>query len=162
MEALGQDLARTVDAAAARLAGFDVERARTPRAAGKWSPTQVLGHLVDSACNNHRRFVLARDQVDLVFPGYDENAWMVAQRWERADWQELVELWRLYNTHLARVIAETPAEAADRPRLPHSLDRIAWRPLPVERPATLGYLMHDYVGHLRHHLAQALTPPKPS
>ncbi len=160
MEALAEDLRRTVEAAAAQLAGFSEQRANTPRAPGKWSPKQVLGHLVDSACNNHRRFVLAREQKDLVFPGYDENEWAKAQAWERADWQDLVELWRLYNLHLARVIEETPAELTHEPRSPHSFDRIAWRTLPVDRPATLAYLMRDYVGHLRHHLAQALSLPR--
>ena len=75
LETLALNLCRTVEAAAARLAEIDEARASTPRAPGKWSPKQVLGHLVDSACNNHRRFVLARSQDDLDFPGYDENAW---------------------------------------------------------------------------------------
>ena len=160
MEALAEDLRRTVEAAAAQLAGFSEQRADAPRAPGKWSPKQVIGHLVDSACNNHRRFVLDREQTDLEFPGYDEQAWARAQAWERADWQDLVELWRLYNLHLARVIQETPEEVARAPRSPHSLDRIAWRTLPADRPATLGHLMRDYVGHLRHHLAQALALPR--
>ena len=160
MEALGEDLRRTVEAAAARLAEFSEARADLARAPGKWSPKQVIGHLLDSACNNHRRFVLARNQKDLVFPGYDENAWAKAQAYEHAEWNDLLELWRLYNLHLARVIAETPSEIAREPRSPHSLDRIAWRTLPEDQPATLAYLMRDYVGHLRHHIAQALTPPQ--
>jgi hypothetical protein len=158
MQALGEDLRRTVEAAAARLSEFDEAQANKPRAPGKWSPKQVIGHLVDSACNNHRRFVLAREQKDLVFPGYDEKKWAAAQAWEHAEWNDLLELWRLYNLHLARVISETPSELAHEPRSPHSLDRIAWRTLPADQPATLAYLMRDYVGHLRHHLAQALAP----
>lgn len=159
MKAIADDLRRTVEAAAAQLAGFSAARADAPRAPGKWNPKQVLGHLVDSACNNHRRFVLARAQEDLVFPGYDQDAWAAAQAYERADWHDLVELWRLYNLHIARVIEETPPELAHRPRSRHSLDEIAWKTVPADQPATLAYLMKDYVGHLRHHLAQALTPP---
>jgi len=160
MQALAEDLQRTVEAAAARLLEFDEARASAPRAPGKWSPKQVIGHLVDSACNNHRRFVLARAQKDLVFPGYDQDAWAAAQAYERADWPDLVELWRLYNLHIARVMGETPTEIAREERWPHSLDQIAWRTVPVDQPATLAYMMRDYVGHLRHHLAQALTPPR--
>ena len=158
MQALADDLRRTVESAAARLEQLSEAQASRPRAPGKWCPKQVIGHLVDSACNNHRRFVLARTQADLVFPGYDEKAWEAAQRCEEADWSELVDLWRLYNLHIARLIESTPAEVAQRPRLPHSLDKIAWRTLPADQPATLAYLMRDYVGHLRHHLGQALAP----
>ena len=160
-DAIADDLRRTVEAGSARLLELEPERVTRPRAAGKWSPLEVLGHLVDSACNNHRRFVLARIQGELEFPGYDENAWVEVQSWRRAEWQDLVELWRTYNLHLARLIAETPQEELDRPHARHTLDRIAWRTLPAGRPATLGYLMRDYVGHLRHHLAQALCPPAP-
>jgi len=158
MQALADDLRRTVESAAARLEQLSEAQAMRPRAPGKWCPKQVLGHLIDSACNNHRRFVLARTQQDLVFPGYDEKAWEAAQRFEAADWSELVDLWRLYNLHIARLIEGTSEEIAQRPRLPHSLDRIAWRTLPADQPATLAYLMRDYVGHLRHHLGQALAP----
>src|SRR5687767_587075 len=160
MQALADDLRRTVEAAAAQLARIPEARAKVPRAPGKWNPKQVIGHLIDSACNNHGRFVLARTRTDLVFPGYDEQAWAAAQACERADWLDLVELWRLYNLHLARLIEETPGELARQPRSPHSLDRIAWRTLPADQPATLAYLMRDYVGHLRHHLAQALATPQ--
>ena len=160
MQALAEDLRRTVEAAAARLAQLSEAQACRPRAPGKWCPKQVLGHLIDSACNNHRRFVLARNQEDLVFAGYDEKAWAAAQDFEHADWSELVELWRLYNLHLARVIELTPSEIAQRPRWPHALNQIAWRTLPADRPATLAYFMRDYVGHLRHHLGQALAQPQ--
>ncbi len=160
MQALAEDLRRTVEAAAARLSEFTETRADTPRAPAKWNPKQVIGHLIDSACNNHRRFVLARTRKDLVFPGYDQDAWAAAQSYERADWIDLVELWRLYNLHIARVIAETPSELAREPRSPHSLDHIAWRAVPADQPATLAYLMRDYVGHLRHHIAQALADPQ--
>ena len=149
-----------MEAAAARLAQLNETEACTPRASGKWCPKELLGHLIDSACNNHRRFVLARSRKDLVFSGYDEEAWAEAQVFKGADWQDLVELWRLYNLHIARLIASTPEVLAREPRVQHSLDKIAWRTLPADQPATLAYLMRDYVGHLRHHLAQALSPAR--
>ena len=36
---------------------------------GKWCPREIIGHLIDSASNNHQRFVRALFQDDLVFPG---------------------------------------------------------------------------------------------
>ncbi|MCA1615764.1 MAG: hypothetical protein LC800_17020 [Acidobacteria bacterium] len=47
-----------------------------------------------------------------------------------------------------------------RPRSAHSLDRIAWQPPDAARPATLEYLMRDYVGHLKSHLRQ-IFPEQP-
>ena len=67
---------------------------------------------------------------------------------------ELLQLWRSFNMHLARVIESTPQEDFDRERNEHNLDRIAWKRVPREESVTLGYFMDDYVGHLRHHLQQ--------
>lgn len=46
---------------------------------GQWSAKEVLGHLIDSAANNHRRFVKAQWQEDLVFSGYDQERWVAVQ-----------------------------------------------------------------------------------
>jgi hypothetical protein len=80
-----------------------------PPAPGKWSPREIVGHLIDSASNNHRRFVLAQQQEDLVFSGYAQDAWVAAQRYQDAPWEELVSLWRQFNLHLARVMEAAPA-----------------------------------------------------
>jgi hypothetical protein len=139
----------------ALLALDDLTTVRRP-APGKWSPREILGHLIDSAANNHQRFVRAQFQDDLVFPGYDQDAWVAAQRYHETAWPDLVTLWRAYNLHVARVMAAVPEEARLRPRARHNLDRIAWVAVPADQPATLDYFMRDYVGHLRHHLRQIL------
>jgi RimJ/RimL family protein N-acetyltransferase len=130
------------------------ERAAWKPGPDDWSAKQVLGHLIDSAANNHQRFVRAQFTQDLVFPGYPQEEWVIAQHYQEAYWQELLDLWAAYNLHLARVMAQTPTEARLRPRLPHNLDQIAWQTVPRETPATLEYLMSDYNGHLRMHLGQ--------
>jgi hypothetical protein len=133
----------------------DAASARRP-APGKWSPREIIGHLVDSASVNHERFVRARDRDDLVVEGYAQDAWVSAQRYQDAPWPELVLLWMTYNRHLARLMAATPALDRDRPRHSHSLDLRAFRAVPADRAVTLGYFMNDYVDHLEHHLAQVL------
>ena len=100
-------------------------------APGKWSPREILGHLVDSAANNHRRFVIGQGDPDVVFDGYEQDAWVAVQRYRDADWDGLIALWHAYNLHLARVIALIPAEHR-----------------------RLHDLASDYVRHLRLHLAQ--------
>jgi hypothetical protein len=133
----------------------DAEAARRP-APDRWSPKEIMGHLIDSAANNHRRFVQAQGRDDLVFDGYEQDVWVETQRYDDADWPSLVTLWWMYNKHLARVMAAVPADLRLRPAEQHNLHEIAWRPKPETEPATLDDLMWDYVDHLRHHLAQIL------
>ncbi|MFL5574561.1 MAG: DinB family protein [Gemmatimonadaceae bacterium] len=149
-------LEAVVGAAAPRLAAISDEASARRPAPGKWSRREVVGHLVDSASNNHQRFVRAREQDDLVFAGYAQEAWVEAQQYRAAPWGELVELWALYNRHLARVMAATPAEVRERRHARHNLHQVAWRTVPADRPATLDYFMADYVAHLEHHLRQVL------
>lgn len=139
----------------ALLALDDTTTTRRP-APGKWSPREIIGHLVDSASNNHQRFVRMRDRDDLVVEGYEQDAWVDAQRYQEAPWGELVLLWMTYNRHLARLMAATPAADRDRARHAHNLHLRAYRPVSVDRAATLAYFMNDYVDHLEHHLAQVL------
>lgn len=150
-----EDFRAAVESSAARLLALG-EGERDRRAAGEegWTPKQIVGHLVDSAANNHRRFVLGQLTDDLAFDGYAQEDWVRSQRYDRADWPTLVSLWRSYNLHLAHVMAHAPAEVLRRERASHTLDRISFKTVPTGRPATLEYLMRDYVGHLKHHLRQ--------
>ncbi len=146
--------ARVERAAHALRALSEAESERRP-APGKWSKKEILGHLVDSASNNHQRFVRARFQEDLVFPGYEQDDWVAAERWQERPWNETLELWRLYNLHLAHLIASTPRALAERVHTRHNLHLRAWRKIAEGAPATLGWFMEDYLGHLEHHLDQA-------
>ena len=139
------------------LALEDAATARRP-APGKWSPREIVGHLIDSASNNHQRFVRAQFQEDLVFPGYAQDDWVAAQHYQDTPWPELVALWAAFNRHLARVMAAVPDDVRLKPRMRHSLHEIAFRAVPETQPATLDYFMRDYVDHLEHHLKQILGP----
>lgn len=129
------------------------ESARSP-APGKWSPREIIGHLIDSASNNHQRFVRAQFKDDLIFPGYEQDKWVSVQQYRLAPWSELIALWEHFNLHIARVMETVPKDERIRLRARHNLDELAWKPAPRDEPATLDYFMRDYVGHLRHHLAQ--------
>jgi hypothetical protein len=125
---------------------------------GKWCPREIIGHLIDSASNNHQRFVRAQFQEDLVFPRYAQDAWVSAQKYREAPWAELLDLWRSFNLHIARVMEAAPEEQRSRARVRHNLDELAWKPVPRDAPATLDYFMADYVAHLKHHLNQIVKP----
>ena len=147
-------LADAVERATPRLLALSDAAASTPRAPGKWSPKEVIGHLIDSASNNHGRFVRSQLVDDLVFPGYEQERWIDVQRYNDAAWADLVALWRGFNLHIARVMANVSDDVAHAPRASHNLDQIAFHTVPRDQPATLAYFMDDYVDHLEHHLVQ--------
>jgi hypothetical protein len=149
-------LRRAVTDATPQLVAITDAKASQPRSPGKWSRKQIVGHLIDSASNNHERFVRAQFTDDLLCPTYDQDAWVTVQRYGDAPWAELVALWSHFNLQLARVIEAMPAEVRSRPRHRHNLDRVAFRALAPGEPATLEFFMRDYVVHLEHHLGQIL------
>jgi hypothetical protein len=147
-------LRRAVNAAMPKLEAISDANAALPRAPGKWSRKEIVGHLIDSASNNHQRFVRAQFTDELICPTYDQDAWVRAQHYRDAPWRELVSLWALFNQQIARVMDAIPAEARTMSRVRHNLDQVAFRTIPAGEPTTLEYFMRDYVVHLEHHLGQ--------
>jgi len=137
------DLKQTVDDVLPRLRAISDASAGEPRAQGKWSRKQIIGHLIDSASNNHQRFVRAQQTTSLSFPPYEQNHWVASQHYNDRSWNDLIALWHSYNSHLAHVIANID-------------DRHLAAQCVIEssNPVTLEFLATDYVAHLRHHLAQ--------
>lgn len=152
-----EEFERIIETAAERLRGLTEDEAQERPAPGAWSAKETVGHLIDSAANNHQRFVRAQFRDDLDFPGYVQDEWLAAQHYQEASWPRLVELWRLYNLHLLHVISRIPANELSRPRRSHSLDKIAFRLVDQNEAATLEYLIRDYMEHLEHHLNQIQT-----
>lgn len=147
------DFRSTLESASERL--LEIPEAETEVAlADGWCAKQVLGHLIDSAANNHSRFVRGQLQDDLVFEGYDQEGWVRAQKYEQEAWVSLVDLWTNYNLHLLNVIENIPQEILTRSRTKHTLDKIAWQIVPAGQPTALEYLIRDYVAHLQDHLRQ--------
>jgi DinB superfamily len=142
-EALGKQLLRVVEAAEENLTKISELESAKPVLPGGWSRKQVLGHLIDSASNNHQRFVRAALQPSLDFPRYDQDGNIRVQAPQEADWKLLVSLWAAYNRYLAHIIARLPAAKLE----------TACRIGPAE-PVTLDFLAHDYLTHLVHHLNQ--------
>jgi DinB superfamily len=147
------DFHQTIRSATARLNAISAEQSCEQVADG-WSRKETLGHLIDSATNNHHRFVLAQFTDDLVFPGYEQDGWVSAQKYRDESWPELIQLWSSYNLHLLHLVSVIPTDVLTKSRPKHSLDQIAFNLVPQSEPATLEYLIRDYADHLRHHLNQ--------
>ena len=147
------DFEKTINTAATRLSALSAEQASEKTDDG-WSRQETLGHLIDSAANNHQRFVRGQFTDELVFPGYDGDQWVSAQKYNEASWPDLIRLWSSYNLHLLHIVSSISADVLTRPREKHSLDQIAFNPVDKNSPATLEHVIRDYVDHLRYHLDQ--------
>ncbi|HJQ23945.1 MAG TPA: DinB family protein [Blastocatellia bacterium] len=143
MQNVIEDLRRAVDEAVAHFAEFNEADTSAPLADGKWSRKQLLGHLIDSAANNHQRFIRAQLNEPKTFPGYEQEPWVERNGYADASWGDLVALWQAYNLHLLRVIARIPADQLD-----------VSCTVGGSEPMTLGFIAEDYVRHLKHHLQQ--------
>lgn len=122
----------------------DEEASLKPRP-GKWSKKEILGHLIDSACNNQQKFVRTMAQPHLEFVGYGQNHWVASQNYQTTDWLLLITFWEAYNLHLAHVIENVS-------------EKVLHNTIMIEGvgPFTLEFIMKDYAEHLKHHLHQIL------
>jgi hypothetical protein len=143
MRELSEQLRGLVEAAEPGLRKIPESESMRTALPGGWSRKQVLGHLIDSASNNHQRFVRAMLQPSLDFPGYDQAGNIRVQAVQEADWSLLISLWAAYNRYLAHLIAHIPPSQRDTPC------RIG-----AGEPVTLGFLASGYLTHLHHHLRQ--------
>jgi uncharacterized damage-inducible protein DinB len=154
MNNFSYQLRKTVESATPRLLSLSNMQVAIRPGDGGWSVKELLGHLIDSAANNHRRFVEAQFRDDLVYPEYDQERWVEVQNYQSASWTDLIVLWKAYNLHLVHVVDGLSEETLRRPRHPHSLDQIGWN---AADPVTLEDLMGDYLAHLHGHLRQIET-----
>jgi hypothetical protein len=107
---------------------------------------EVRVSVIDSASNNHQRFVRAQLDGALNFPAYAQEGWNRTQQYQAEPWANLVRLRSSYNCHLSPVIAAIPEDAGPTKCVIGS-----------GAPITLESLVADYVVHLEHHLEQILA-----
>jgi len=108
---------------------------------GAWSPKEELGHLLDSAVNNHQRIVRAQMEDRLEMPGYAQNHWVAVHRYQQRDWSELITLWSAFNRQLLEAAESVPDSAWEQ------TIRVG-----ASEPMTLEFVFEDYIAHMAHHL----------
>ncbi|HLB91876.1 MAG TPA: DinB family protein [Terriglobales bacterium] len=124
-----------------RLRSISNEAAETKPTPSAWSPKEELGHLLDSAANNHQRIVRAQFENGLAMPGYEQNRWVDVHGYQQREWSELIDTWQVFNRQLLAA-----AEAIPDAAWAHTLTVAASEPL------TLQFVFDDYVDHMLHHL----------
>lgn len=145
---LSQLLTRTIETELPHLRGIP-ESDAAMKTAEAWSCKEELGHLIDSASNNHLRFVRAVLEPEFHGASYDQNGSVKLHGYQELNWSDLVEFWRQYNRLLAQVIARIPENKLNTPC------RVGESEL-----VTLQFLVVDYVAHMQHHLDHILRRPE--
>src|SRR5215471_13224897 len=135
---IANELVGVVETASQKLRLLQETEVSLKPAPGKWSKKEILGHLIDFATNNHQRFVRAQMTDELTFSGYEQDEWVRRQDYNVKPWNELVELWRLFNRYVAYIIRNLSEEKVQTPcRIGKSTE-----------PAPLGLIVEDYLSHI--------------
>jgi len=89
---LALGIAHTIERELPNLRTLSDERASFTRGPGKWSAKEELGHLIDSAANNHIRFVRGALEPQLQGPGYAQDDWVRLHGYSKMPWDTIVDL----------------------------------------------------------------------
>ena len=109
----------------------------------KWSKKEILGHIIDSATNNHQRFIRVQFQ-EIPTLVYDQNNWNKYNHYNDLEVNHIIDFWEIYNRHLLKIIKEIPLENLNRECQTESRVNLLW-------------LIEDYVKHMEHHLRQIVS-----
>jgi hypothetical protein len=110
----------------------------------KWSKQEVLGHLIDSAQNNLRRFICGQYEPNPSKIVYDQDFWVASNGYQNMAKEDVIQLWRLINQRIAAVLTNMPSENYGKLSETSALHSLEW-------------LAADYVKHMKHHLNQIIA-----
>lgn len=146
MSDMAQMLRRAIAEEEPRLRAIsDPSAGISPDVPGKWSRKQELGHLIDSATNNRVRIAKAATEGQYAGPSYDPVAWVELGGYAGMSWSVLIDLWKMLNEALGVALDRVP------PRRLEAECRIG-----DAQPATLRFVIEDYILHMQHHLDHIL------
>jgi hypothetical protein len=146
LKSVTQRLLKNITEIPSKFLSFSEDELRNKPAPDKWSRKEILGHLIDSAANNHHRFVKAQIEEDpLKIISYQQNSWVAVQNYNEMDSESLGKLWESYNHHILWIISNFDE------------NKLNTRWIMEENEAsgeTILFLIKDYVDHMDHHLKQ--------
>jgi hypothetical protein len=143
MESISALLSGVVEKHLPALRSVTAEEFNFKQSPSKWSKKEILGHLIDSAHNNIRRFIVAQyeDKPKIV---YNQDKWVALTSYQQYNLPDLIQLWWLLNKHICHILKNVPPDMAERESQTEELYSVKW-------------LAQDYIKHLKHHLHQILN-----
>lgn len=154
MNKLAAELNSVLETSGNKLKLLNEQKSSVKPLPNKWSSKEILGHLVDSSINNIIRFISGQFKDDLIFSGYEHEKWVKAMNYQNAEWNFIMDLWMNNNLQIVRIINNINNEILFKKQTKHNFDEIEWKELDKNIPATMEYLIDDYIGHMKHHLNQ--------
>jgi DinB superfamily len=145
MYEVAQNIRTIIDQTLPLLRAIPMSRIAEKPNPAKWSKKEIIGHLIDSACNNQQKFIRTMAQPHLDFVGYEQNHWVASQNYQQVNWHNLLDFWTNYNYHIAHIIEHVNPSVLN--------NTIS---INGTGPFSLGFIMSDYAQHLTHHLKQVL------
>ena len=143
METIANELQNTVERYLPGLHALSEEDASVRSSPGKWSKKELIGHLIDSAQNNIRRFVVAQYE-DKPYIVYAQDTWVAVANYQNYPVEDLIDLWALLNKHIVILWKNLPASAENNEVQTQEVHTIKW-------------LAEDYNKHILHHLHKILN-----
>lgn len=113
----------------------------------KWSKKEVVGHLIDSAQNNLRRFIVTQYESQPPNIIYDQDFWVQANAYQKMKKEEIIALWKLMNERICDVLRTMPESNYERESNTGKSEI---------QLHTLQWLAEDYIKHMKHHLNQVI------
>ena len=110
----------------------------------KWSKKEVLGHLIDSAQNNLRRFICGQYETQPPHITYQQDFWVASNDYQRMSREDVLALWRLINLRICAVLENMPEKNYSKECNTGTLHTLEW-------------LAQDYLKHLKHHINQIIS-----
>jgi hypothetical protein len=140
MKEISQELQTLIDGYFPKLQALTEEQA-SRKPGNKWSKKELVGHLIDSAQNNIRRFITAQYEESII--SYRQDDWVLINDYQHFELQDLIQLWYLLNKQACIILNKTSPEKKNNICLTPEAHSIEW-------------LAQDYIKHLKHHMHQVL------
>jgi hypothetical protein len=142
MKAIASELNKIIEHHVSSLRSVNEEEFHFKPSPTKWSKKEILGHMVDSAQNNIRRFIVAQyDERPKIV--YNQDKWVSITNYQQYPLTDLINLWYQLNKHICQILTFMSTEMSNRQAQTEELHDLRW-------------LAEDYIRHLLHHLHQVL------
>jgi len=142
MSSFASELQTVIDEYLPQLNQLNENESSIKPSPAKWSKKEIIGHLIDSAQNNIRRFIVAQYEEN-AFIVYQQDEWVRLNNYQSYDLSDLIKLWYLLNKQISTTLSNLSEKELNRTSKTGAIHTVEW-------------LASDYIKHLKHHLHQIL------